>query len=112
MTDEEVLAAALSDPDAQPLTPQDFKRMKRTPRARIIRRALGLTQEEFAARFQIPLGTLRDWEQGAAEPDQAARAYLKVIAVDPKAVRRALLARPGAAPDRPRERRRNAPRAV
>ena len=36
------------------------------------------------------LGTLRDWEQGAAEPDQAARAYLKVIACDPEAVRRAL----------------------
>jgi putative transcriptional regulator len=41
------------------------------------------------ARFQIPLGTLRDWEQGAAEPDQAARTYLRVIARDPEAVRRA-----------------------
>jgi len=90
MTDEEVLAAALSDPDAQPLTPEDFKRMKRTPRAKIIRRALGLTQEEFATRFQIPLGTLRDWEQGAAEPDQAARSYLKVIARNPEVVREAL----------------------
>ena len=95
MSEEEVLAAALSDPDAQPLTPADFKRMKRTPRAKIIRRALGLTQEEFAARFQIPLGTLRDWEQGAAEPDQAARSYLKVIAQDPEAVRKALEAAPG-----------------
>jgi putative transcriptional regulator len=37
-------------------------------------RALGLTQQEFSVRFLIPLGTLRDWEQGAAEPDQAARA--------------------------------------
>ena len=26
-------------------------------------------QEEFAARFRIPLGTLRDWEQGRSEPD-------------------------------------------
>ena len=95
MSEEEVLAAALSDPDAQPLTPADFKRMKRTPRAKIIRRALGLTQEEFAARFQIPLGTLRDWEQGAAEPDQAARSYLKVIARDPEAVRKALETAPG-----------------
>ncbi|MFZ1103037.1 MAG: helix-turn-helix domain-containing protein [Hyphomicrobiaceae bacterium] len=95
MSEKEVLAAALSDPDAQPLTPADFKRMKRTPRAKIIRRALGLTQEEFAARFQIPLGTLRDWEQGAAEPDQATRSYLKVIANDPEAVRKALEAAPG-----------------
>jgi putative transcriptional regulator len=94
MTEEEVMAAALSDPDAQPMTPEDFKRMKRTPRAKIIRRAFGLTQEEFAGQFQIPLGTLRDWEQGVAEPDQAARAYLRVIASDPDAVRRALQPRP------------------
>ena len=38
--------------------------MKHTPRAKLIRRALRLTQEEFAARFQIPLDTLREWEQG------------------------------------------------
>jgi len=29
---------------------------------------LQLTQEEFAPRYHIPLGTLRDWEQGRAEP--------------------------------------------
>ena len=57
MSEEQIHAAALGDPDAQPLTPEDFKRMKRTPRAKIIRRALGLSQEEFAARFHIPLGT-------------------------------------------------------
>ena len=90
MTDDEVLAAAMSDSDAQPLTPDDLERMKRIPRAKIIRRALGLTQEEFAARFRIPLGTLRDWEQGAAEPDTCARAYLTVIARNPKAVAEAL----------------------
>jgi len=92
MTDDEVMAAAWSDPDAQPLTPDDFKRMKRVARAKIIRQALGLTQEEFAARFRIPLGTLRDWEQGAAEPDAAAKAYLHVIARNPKAVIDALMA--------------------
>ena len=74
IAEAEVMAAALADPDAKPLTPDDLKRMKRIPRAKIIRRALGLTQEEFSARFRIPLGTLRDWEQGAAEPDRAARA--------------------------------------
>ena len=82
---------ASSDPDALPLTDEDFRRMKRTPRAKIIRRALGLTQQEFSARFRIPLGTLRDWEQGAAEPDRAAQAYLTVIARNPKAVEKALL---------------------
>jgi putative transcriptional regulator len=68
--------------------------MKQTPRLKITRRALGLTQEEFSARFQIPLGTLRDWEQGAAQPDQTARAYLKAIAGDAHAVLRALSAGP------------------
>jgi putative transcriptional regulator len=90
MTDAERHAAAISDPDAQPLTPEDFKRMKRTPQARIIRRALGLSQEEFAARFHIPLGTLRDWEQGRKDPDTAARAYLRVIGHNPAAVTEAL----------------------
>jgi putative transcriptional regulator len=92
MTAKQRQRAALSDPDALPLTPNDFKRMRRTPRAKIIRRALGLTQHEFAARFRIPLGTLRDWEQGATEPDQAARAYLTVIARNPTAVADALSA--------------------
>jgi putative transcriptional regulator len=68
--------------------------MKRTPQVKIIRRALSLTQEEFAARYRIPLGTLRDWEQGRSEPDQTARAYLKVIAADPDGVRRSLLQAP------------------
>lgn len=67
--------------------------MKRTPRAKSIRRAFGLPQEEFAERCRIPLGTLRDWEQGRAEPDQPTRAYLTVIARDPDGVQRAL--RPG-----------------
>src|SRR5690349_1833691 len=90
MTEADKHAAALSDPDNRPLTEADMKRMRRTPRAKIIRRALGLSQEDFAARYHIPLGTLRDWEQGRAEPDQAARAYLTVIAREPEAVRKAL----------------------
>jgi putative transcriptional regulator len=90
MTDEAAHAAALRDPDAQPLTEEATARIRRVPRAKTLRRALGLTQEEFAARYQIPLGTLRDWEQGRAEPDQPARAYLKAIAGDPEGVQRAL----------------------
>ena len=94
MTEAEVHAAALADPDAQPLTEERLARMRPVPRAKTLRRALGLTQEEFATRFQIPIGTLRDWEQGRVEPDQAAQAYLKAIAGDAAAVQRA----PEAAP--------------
>jgi putative transcriptional regulator len=88
----EIESAALADPGAQPLTGADLKRMRRVPRAKTLRRALSLTQEEFALRYQIPLGTLRDWEQGRTEPDQPARAYLKVIAGDPHRIVRLLKA--------------------
>jgi putative transcriptional regulator len=94
MTDKEVTAAALADPDARPMTPERLRRARRVPRAKTLRRALHLTQEEFATRYRIPIGTLRDWEQGRCEPDQPARAYLTVIAHDPEGVRRALRARP------------------
>lgn len=90
MTDEEVLAAAKSDPDAQPLTDKQLRRMRRIPFAKHLRWTLGLSQQEFAERFQIPIGTLRDWEQGRVEPDRPARAYLKAIAGNPDAVRKAL----------------------
>ena len=52
MTEADKHAAALSDPDNRPLTEEDMRRMKRTPWAKIIRRALGLSREEFAARYQ------------------------------------------------------------
>ena len=94
MTPKAIEAAARAGRDAQPLTAGDLKRMKRTPQAKIIRRALALTQEEFAVRYHIPLGTLRDWEQGRAEPDQPTQAYLKVIARDPGHVERLLNPRP------------------
>ncbi|MDA0662122.1 MAG: helix-turn-helix domain-containing protein [Proteobacteria bacterium] len=79
-----------SDPDNRPLSDNDLTRMKKTPRAKIIRRALKLSQQEFAAQFHISIGTLRDWEQDRAEPDGAAKAYLEVIAREPDMVRRAL----------------------
>ncbi len=54
-----------------------------------IRERLKLTRGRFAERFVIPLGTLRDWEQGVCYPDQAART-LRVIRQDPEAVVNAL----------------------
>ena len=90
MTVAERHAAAVSDPDAQPIMPENIGRLRRTPQVKVVRRALGLSQEEFATHFHIPLGTLRDWEQNRKKPDAAARAYLTVIARNPKAVSEAL----------------------
>ena len=90
MSRKAIELAARADRVAQPLSDTDLKRMRRTPQAKIIRRALDLTQEEFATRYHIPLGTLRDWEQGRAEPDQPTRAYLTLIARDPDHVNRTL----------------------
>ena len=101
MTDEEVLAAARSDPDAMPAEDYPPGRLgppRRVAFARHARWKLGYSQSAFAQTFRIPLGTLRDWEQHRREPDQAARAYLEVIAREPEAVRRALAAAAGELP--------------
>src|SRR5262245_24077470 len=93
MTAEQRHAAAMADPDARPMTDEEWASSPRVPQVSIIRRALKLTQEQFATAFHIPIGTVRDWEQGRYEPDAAARAYLRVIAREPQAVRKALSGR-------------------
>lgn len=90
MTEEELHQNALNDPDNPPLTEEQLARMRRVPNPQAIRERLGLTQREFARQFEIALGTLRDWEQGARRPDSAAQAYLRVIEKNPEAVREAL----------------------
>jgi uncharacterized DUF497 family protein/DNA-binding transcriptional regulator YiaG len=65
MSDEERHRAAASDPDAAPATEAQLARARRVPTVRALRPRLNSTQEEFAARFHLPLGTVRDWEQGA-----------------------------------------------
>ena len=90
MTEEQRHRAAVSDPDARPATEAQLARARRLPTVRALRQRLNLTQEEFAARFHLPLGTIRDWEQGAHVPDKAAQVLLTVIAKDPDAVVRAL----------------------
>ncbi len=57
---------------------------------RALRKRLGLNQPEFAARFGLSVGTLRDWEQGRSLPDRPAQTLLRVIEREPEAVQRAL----------------------
>ncbi len=94
LSDEEVERLARSDPDGQPLTDKDFEKLKRVPRVRIVRMALGMTQEEFAEAYGIPVATLRDWEQCRRQPDTSVKSYLRVIERLPKQVREALAPEP------------------
>ena len=90
MTEAESHAAALSDPDCPPATEAMLATARRRVNVAALRTKLGLTQAEFASRFGLPIGTIRDWEQGVHIPDRAARVLLAVIAHSPEAVTKAL----------------------
>lgn len=57
-----------------------------------LRKRLGLTQEQFAARFGFSVATLRHWERGDRTPRGPALVLLNLIDREPKAVMRALAA--------------------
>lgn len=50
---------------------------------RKIRKRLGLSQSEFSARIDVPLETIRNWEQGKRSPTGAARSLLKILDMAP-----------------------------
>jgi len=78
---------------ADPNDTEDFdvgsEAMERALKSRVVRMArtgLGLSQDEFANRFRVPVGTLRDWEQARVTPPDFAVAYARVIAAMPERV--------------------------
>lgn len=82
---------------ADPTDAEDFDvtedALDRGQRARLIRKtrtALGLSQSEFASRFRVPVGTLRDWEQARATAPDFAIAYVRVIGLHPDLVAKAV----------------------
>lgn len=60
--------------------------------ARAVREKLGLSQEAFAKALNIPVGTIRNWEQNRVTPDPAARALLLILYRQPKVALAALRA--------------------
>jgi putative transcriptional regulator len=90
MTEDEVVAAANSDPDAPPLTSEQTTKMRRVSRVKVLRQRLSMTQAEFAEAFHLPITTLRDWEQHRSVPDAPARALLLAIERDPEVMQRLL----------------------
>jgi len=90
MTDAELTANALADPDNPPLTEKELERVAAARAVQRARAATGLSQSAFAARFRINAARLKDWEQGRTMPDSAALAYLRVIEREQKVVERVL----------------------
>lgn len=103
MSDEEITAAAMADPDAQPLPDGWIEKARLGPHPRLVRLRLRLSQQEFSARYQIPMETLVDWESRKAQPDDVVRAYMKVIMADPEGVAKAIAAKPLPVPPRAAE---------
>ena len=89
MTEEEIEANALSDPDNPPLTDDELKRGWHSREIRLARQSTGLSQVAFAERYGLTAGRLRDLEQGRSY-DGAVTAYCMAIAQNPDQVARAV----------------------
>ena len=57
---------------------------------RMVRKRLGLTQQELAQRINVSLDTIRNWEQGKRVPTGAAKALLKILDRSPETALAAL----------------------
>jgi putative transcriptional regulator len=84
MTDDEITAAALADPDNPPLTDEQLAQFQRPALAMRVRRSLRMSRETFAAAYGIPLETLEAWERHKAEPTEVELAYLRLIEREPE----------------------------
>jgi putative transcriptional regulator len=87
LTDADIARQVASNPDAAAIL-TDAETAASI--VRTVRKHLGISQAAFAARYHIPIGTLRDWEQARKRPDAPALAYLRVIAKEPDMTARAL----------------------
>ena len=71
------------DPEDFPVSDAALGRGQMGRRIRQLRTALGLTQEQFALRYGIPVANIRQYEIGRTLPPPAVQSYLKVIAAEP-----------------------------
>ncbi|MCM2441460.1 helix-turn-helix domain-containing protein [Agrobacterium vitis] len=85
-----ILPADAADPNDFDVTPEAMDRGQRARLIRMTRTKLGLSQGEFANRFHVPVGTLRDWEQARATAPDFAIAYVRVIGQYPEMVAKAV----------------------
>ena len=79
-----------NDPEDRDVSVAGLERAHMGRRFRVLRHRLGMTQEQFAKAFGIPLASLRQYEMARHMPPPAVRAYLKVIEAEPEVVRRVM----------------------
>ena len=90
MSEDDIEANALADPDNPPLSADELARMRQVPDPERIRQQLGLTQAEFAEQFEVSLLDLKAWEGRERWLDTTAITLFRIIEQDPDAVRAAL----------------------
>jgi putative transcriptional regulator len=79
-----------NDPEDRDVSVAALERANMGRFIRVLRYDLGLTQDEFAKIYGIPLANIRQYEIGRHMPPPAVRAYLKVIRAEPDVVRRVM----------------------
>ena len=92
MNKETIIAipADPNDPEDRDVSVAQLERAHMGRFIRVLRHDLGMTQEQFAKAFGIPLANLRQYEIGRHMPPPAVRAYLKVIRAEPEVCKRVM----------------------
>ena len=78
------------DPEDRDVSVAGLERGLMGRRIRRLRSRLGMSQDQFAAAYGIPVSCIRQYEIGRHMPPPAVRAYLKVIAAEPEMARKAV----------------------
>ena len=84
------LPADPNDPEDRPVSEAGVQRALMGRRIRVLRNKLGLSQDQFASRYGIPVANIRQYEIGRTMPPPAVQAYLKVIEAEPVRAAKAL----------------------
>lgn len=79
-----------SDAEDRDVSEAGIRRALMGRRIRMLRNKLGLSQDQFASRYGIPVANIRQYEIGRTMPPPAVQAYLKVIEAEPVRAAKAL----------------------
>ncbi len=93
LTEDDIDRAIAEDPDAPDFSDPELAEHLRPipdPDLRLIRAELDMTQVQFAHALDVPVATIRDWEQGRRHPSGPALTLLRLLARDPATMARLL----------------------